>query len=82
MERLTLEQYRRMVEKVIKFEKLNGEMPKYTTVDGCKISKQNYVDMIETVNKFLLEMGRSPGIVEIGSRTGTGCSECEEFLIR
>ena len=82
MERLTLEQYRRMVDKVIKFEKLNGEMPKYTTVDGCKISKKNYIDMIETVNKFLLEMGRSPGIVEIGSRSGTGYSECEEFLIR
>jgi hypothetical protein len=82
MERLTLEQYRRMVDKVIKFEKLNGEMPKYTVVDGCKISKKNYIDMIETVNKFLLEMGRSPGIVEIGSQSGTDYSGCNEFLIR
>jgi len=66
MERLTLRQYRRMVEKVIEFKKLNGEMPAYTVVDGCKISKSVYVDMIETANKFLLEMGRNPEIVEIG----------------
>jgi hypothetical protein len=66
MERLTLRQYRQMVEKVIEFKKLNGEMPAYTVVDGCKISRSVYVDMIETANKFLLEMGRNPEIVEIG----------------
>jgi len=54
-----------MVEKVIEFKKLNGEMPAYTVVDGCKISKSVYVDMIETANKFILEMGRNPEIVEI-----------------
>jgi hypothetical protein len=66
MERLTLKQYRNMVAKIIEFKKLNGEMPAYTIVDGCKISKCVYVDMIETTNKFLLEMGRNPEIVEIG----------------
>ena len=66
MERLTLKQYRQMVEKVIEFNKLNGEMPAFTVVDGCKISKNVYVDMIETANKFILEMGRNPEIVEIG----------------
>jgi hypothetical protein len=65
MERLTLKQYRQMVEKVIEFKKLNGEMPEYTVINGCKISKTVYVDMIETANKFLLEMGRNPEIVEI-----------------
>jgi hypothetical protein len=65
MERLTLRQYRQMVEKVIEFKKLNGEMPAYTIVDGCKISKSIYVDMIETANKFILEMGRNPENVEI-----------------
>ena len=65
MERLTLKQYRKMVEKVIEFKKLNGEMPAYTVVNGCKISKPVYVDMIETANEFLLEMGRNPEIVEI-----------------
>jgi len=66
MERLTLKQYREMVAKIIEFKKLNGEMPPYTIVDGCKITKSTYVDMIETTNKFLLEMGRNPEIVEIG----------------
>jgi len=65
MERLTLKQYRLMVEKVIEFKKLNGEMPAYTVVNGCKISKSVYVNMIETANKFILEMGRNPEIVEI-----------------
>lgn len=67
MKRLTLQQYRNMVEKVIEFKKLNGKMPEYTTVEGCKISRENYIDMIERVNKFLLEMGRNPGTVEIGN---------------
>jgi hypothetical protein len=73
MERLTLKQYRKMVEKVLEFKRLNGEMPPYTIVDGCKISKIVYVDMIETANKFLLEMGRNPEIVEIGRPTDMNC---------
>jgi hypothetical protein len=74
MERLTLKQYRQMVAKIIEFKKLNGEMPAYTIVDGCKITKSVYVDMIETANKFLLEMGRNPEIVEIGKTTDMNCN--------
>ncbi len=73
MERLTLKQYRQMVEKIIEYKKLNGEMPEYTIIDGCKISKIVYVDMIETANKFLLEMGRNPEIVEIGRNRDICC---------
>ena len=73
MERLTLKQYRKMVEKVIEFKKLNGEMPAYTIVDGCKISKSVYVDMIETANEFLLEMGRNPENVEINRSADMNC---------
>lgn len=73
MERLTLKQYRQMVEKIIEFKKLNGEMPAYTIVDGCKISKSVYVAMIETANEFLLEMGRNPEIVEIGKHAEINC---------
>ncbi|MGO9387348.1 MAG: pseudomurein-binding repeat-containing protein [Methanobacterium sp.] len=65
MESLTLIQYRKMVDTVIEFKKLNGELPKFTVVNGCRINKDDYVDMIERVNKFLLEMGRNPGAVEI-----------------
>jgi Pseudomurein-binding repeat len=67
MERLTLEQYRRMVEKVIEHKRLNGKMPDFAVIDGCRIGKKNYIDMIERVNKFLLEMGRNPGTVDIGT---------------
>ncbi|MDD3985754.1 MAG: pseudomurein-binding protein [Methanobacterium sp.] len=75
MERLTLKQYREMVTKIIEFKKLNGEMPPYAIVNGCKITKSAYVDMIETTNKFLLEMGRNPEIVEIGkSQNNINCN--------
>jgi hypothetical protein len=80
MKRLTLKQYRNMVEKVIEFNKLNGEMPEYTTVEGCKISRENYIDMIERVNKFLLKMGRNPGIIEIGNPDENEY-EIEKFLV-
>lgn len=70
MERLTLVQYRRMVDTVIEFKKLNGELPEYAFVDGCKINKVDYIEMIERVNKFLLEMGRNPGAVEIEKQNG------------
>lgn len=67
MESLTPEQYRRMVKKVINFKQSNGELPEYAMVDGCRIKKRDYIDMIETVNKFFLEMGRNPGSIKIGS---------------
>ena len=41
MERLTLEQYRRMVDKVLEFKRLNGDLPKYAIIDGCRIEKRN-----------------------------------------
>lgn len=67
MESLTLVQYRKMVDTVIEFKKLNGELPNFTVVNGCRINKNDYIDMIERVNKFFLEMGRNPGAVEIGN---------------
>ena len=66
MESLTLEQYRRMVDKVLEFKRLNGDLPEYAVVDGCRIKRREYIDMIERVNKFFLEMGRNPGSVDIG----------------
>jgi hypothetical protein len=77
MEELTLKQYRRMVDEVIEFRKLNGKMPKYAVVEGCKISRKDYLNMIENVNKFLLETGRNPGRVEIGSTHERGYKSCE-----
>ncbi|MGV8143931.1 MAG: pseudomurein-binding repeat-containing protein [Methanothermobacter sp.] len=67
MESLTLGEYRKMVDEIIDFKKLNGEMPEYTIVNGCRINKEDYIDMIERVNRFFLEMGRNPRSVEIES---------------
>lgn len=67
MERLSLKQYRLMVEEILKYKKQNGKMPPYIMVEGFKISKKDYVDMMERVNKFILEMGRNPRTVDIKS---------------
>jgi hypothetical protein len=67
MNRLSLVQYREMVDEIIEFKNENGVMPDYAIVDGCKIGKENYIDMIERVNKFILEMGRNPRSVDIES---------------
>lgn len=67
MDSLSLEQYREMVDEIIEFKNENGIMPEYTVVDGCRIEKDSYIDMIERVNKFILEMGRNPRSVEIES---------------
>jgi hypothetical protein len=80
MESLTPEQYRQMVKKVIDFKRLNGKLPESTVIDGCRIIKKDYIDMIERVNKFYLEMGRNPGSIEIGSGDHP-CTETGKLLI-
>lgn len=65
MERLSLKQYRKMVEEILEYKKLNGKMPAHIIVNGFEISKKDYIDMIERVNKFILEMGRNPRTVDI-----------------
>jgi hypothetical protein len=67
MERINLKQYRKMVGEIIEYKKLNGKMPDYVLVEGFKISKKDYIDMLERVNKFILEMGRNPRTVDIKS---------------
>ncbi len=67
MERINLKQYREMVNYIIDYKKLNGKMPDYVMVEGFKISKKEYIDMMERVNKFILEMGRNPRTVDIES---------------
>ena len=67
MERLNLKQYREMVSYILDYKKIHGKMPEYVTVKGYKISKKEYIDMIERVNKFILEMGRNPRTVDIES---------------
>jgi hypothetical protein len=67
MERLNLKQYREMVSYILNYKKTNRKMPEYVMVNGYKISKKEYIDMIERVNKFILEMGRNPRTVDIES---------------
>ena len=65
MTHLTLEEYREMVDKVIDIRNATGEMPEYAHINNKKIPRKDYCNMIERVNKFILEMGRSPRSIEI-----------------
>lgn len=67
MDRINLKQYREMVNFILDYKKAHGKMPAHVTVRGYKISKKEYIDMIERVNKFILEMGRNPRTVDIES---------------
>jgi hypothetical protein len=67
MERLSIKQYKKMVEEILEYRKLNNKMPDSIEVEGFKISKREYIDMMDRVNKFILEMGRNPRTVDIKS---------------
>lgn len=65
MTHLTLEEYREMVDEIIDIKNNTGEMPDYARISNMKIPREDYCNMIERVNKFILEMGRNPRSVEI-----------------
>jgi len=65
MTHLTLEEYREMVDSIIDIKNTTGEMPEYALISNIQIPREDYCNMIERVNKFILEMGRSPRSVEI-----------------
>ncbi|WP_304125246.1 pseudomurein-binding repeat-containing protein [Methanosphaera cuniculi] len=64
---LTKKEYSQFVKKVIDYNRQNGKMPEYiiTQDDNTKIYKNEYVDAIENVNKFILENDREPEKVVI-----------------
>lgn len=63
--RLNLDEYREMVDKIINYRNSNNEMPSKVVVSNIEIYKEEYMDMLERVNKFILESGRSPRSVSI-----------------
>lgn len=65
MTHLTLEEYREMVDSIINIKNTTGEMPEYARVSNMKIPRDEYCNMIERVNKFILEMGRNPRSIEV-----------------
>lgn len=63
--RLNLNEYREMVDKIITYKNSNNKMPPKVVVSNIEIHKEEYMDMLERVNKFILEVGRSPRSVSI-----------------
>lgn len=62
---LTKEEYRDFIKKVISINEKQKSMPSYVMIDDVKIYKNEYIEAIENVNKFILENGRHPETITI-----------------
>lgn len=62
---LNKKEYAQFIKKVISINKKQKSMPEYVIVDDVKIYKNEYIEAIENVNKFILENGRHPETVVI-----------------
>ncbi|MBR5503716.1 MAG: pseudomurein-binding protein [Methanobrevibacter sp.] len=65
MTHLTIAEYREMVKDIIDFKNENGQMPEFASVKNKEISHEHYSAMINNVNNYILEHGRSPELVQI-----------------
>lgn len=65
MTHLTITEYREMVKDIIEFKNENGKMPDFASVKNQEISHENYSAMINDVNNYILQHGRSPECVQI-----------------
>ena len=54
-----------MVKDIIEFKNENGKMPDFASVNNQEISHENYSAMINDVNNYILQHGRSPEFVQI-----------------
>ena len=62
---LTKEEYSDFIKKVISIKEKQKSMPSYVMIDDVKIYKNEYIEAIENVNKFILENGRHPETITI-----------------
>ena len=62
---LTITEYRKMLNDIIQFKNKNGKMPAIAEIKDKRISHENYSIMINNVNNYILEHGRSPEFVQI-----------------
>ena len=62
---LTKEEYSDFIKKVISINEKQKSMPSYVMIDDVKIYKNEYIEAIENVNKFILENGRHPDTITI-----------------
>ena len=62
---LTKEEYSDFIKKVISINEKQKSMPSYVMIDDVKIYKNEYIEAIENVNKFILENGRHPETITI-----------------
>ncbi len=62
---LSKSEYSKFIKEVINYNQDHRELAQYILIDDTKVFKNEYVEAIESVNKFILENGREPEKVTI-----------------
>lgn len=57
---ISMQEYEKFIDNILNINSKNGELPEYITCGDTKIYKTEYIETIESVNKFVLENGRYP----------------------
>lgn len=62
---LNKSEYSKFIKEIINYNQDHGELAQYILIDDTKVFKNEYVEAIESVNKFILENGREPETITI-----------------
>lgn len=63
--KISYDEYKGMVLRILQFENENKRKPNYITIKGIKVTKTQYEDMISRVDNFIKTKGRMPKAVEV-----------------
>ncbi len=62
---LTKKQYSKFIEEIISYNQQHKELPQTITIKDTLIYKNEYIEAMESSNKFILENGRYPEKIAI-----------------
>ncbi|MCD7781947.1 MAG: hypothetical protein LUG89_04575 [Methanosphaera sp.] len=57
---LTKKQYMDFIQRILKYNKRHSHLPSEIDFDGVSVYKNEYIEAVENVNKFILENSRYP----------------------
>ncbi|MDO5852184.1 MAG: hypothetical protein Q4Q23_06825 [Methanobacteriaceae archaeon] len=62
---ITKQEYRKFIEQILTQNKQNKKLPEEIKIKSCIIYKNEYLETIDKVNKFILLNGRPPETITI-----------------
>lgn len=68
---LTKNEYSKFIKKVLNYNQDNGKLAEFIKIGDIKVYKNEYIETIENVNKFILQNGREPEKITIYQKRHT-----------